>query len=191
MRTGEIFKDIKNVELFCEEFFVLGFELRRLTEDDDISPLTLLLREAYQRLADLGLRYTATWQSDEITRSRASRGECYLLLDAGEYIATVTLEPTASKSKGSAWFAREGVASFHQFAVSPRYQGKGLGGQILNFIESRAAQLGACELALDTAEPAAHLTEMYEKRGYRFVEFAQWEETNYRSVIMSKVLKKI
>jgi hypothetical protein len=48
--------------------------------------------------------------------------------------------------------------------------------------------LGFSEIALDTSERAHHLIQMYEKRGYRFVEYFQWEVTNYRSVVLSKKL---
>ena len=44
-------------------------------------------------------------------------------------------------------------------------------------------------VTLDTAEGAEHLIRTYEKRGYRFIEYVQWEVTNYRSVVMSKKLK--
>jgi len=30
---------------------------------------------------------------------------------------------------------------------------------------------------------------MYEKRGYRFIEYARWDSVNYRSVILSKTLR--
>ncbi|MBW1796697.1 MAG: GNAT family N-acetyltransferase, partial [Deltaproteobacteria bacterium] len=45
---------------------------------------------------------------------------------------------------------------------------------------------GASELALDTAEQATHLINWYERLGYRFIEYVDWDVTNYRSVIMSK-----
>ena len=43
-------------------------------------------------------------------------------------------------------------------------------------------------LALDTAEGATHLIDWYAKLGFEFVEYTQWEVTNYRSVIMAKPL---
>src|SRR5579864_3313349 len=48
--------------------------------------------------------------------------------------------------------------------------------------------LGAGALALDTAEPATDLIRFYSRHGYRIVETVQWEEVNYRSVVMSKQL---
>jgi len=44
-------------------------------------------------------------------------------------------------------------------------------------------------VAVDTAEGAAHLITFYRARGYRQVAYAQWDHTNYRSVILSKRLK--
>ena len=75
-----------------------------------------------------------------------------------------------------------------QFAVEPGQQRNGLGGTLIQFAENRARELGAKELALDTAVPATHLIQYYERRGYRHVGFAQWKTTNYQSVILSKTL---
>jgi len=57
---------------------------------------------------------------------------------------------------------------------------------MMEIIETKAKSLGALEIALDTAEGAAHLIRFYEKRGYEFIQYVQWEVTNYRSVIMSR-----
>jgi ribosomal protein S18 acetylase RimI-like enzyme len=77
---------------------------------------------------------------------------------------------------------------FSQFGVEPGLQRRGIGSILLDLVERRARETGAGELALDTAEGAAHLIKLYEKRGYRFVEHADWEKTNYRSVVLSKRL---
>jgi len=61
---------------------------------------------------------------------------------------------------------------------------------LLKEVEVEASKNGVEELALDTAEPAIHLIEFYKKRGYRFIEYTQWDEVNYRSVIMSKNFKR-
>ena len=58
----------------------------------------------------------------------------------------------------------------------------------MRVIEQRALQQGATELALDTAEGATHLIRWYERLGFRFIQHVSWDETNYRSVVMSKRL---
>ncbi len=114
-------------------------------------------------------------------------------------VGTITLTPPASSRPGSVephhaaapWYGHPFVAKFNQFGVEPNLQRKGVGARLLGEVERRARELGATELALDTAEPAKDLIATYTRRGYRFVEYAQWKSTNYRSVILSKRLNAV
>lgn len=162
--------------------------VRGLRDDDPIPAITRLLHEAYAPLAAMGLRYTATHQSDEVTVSRLQRGVPFVGELDGEIVATVTLYPTAGPNSSCAWYREPGVLSFGQFAVHPDLQRHGLGARLIGMVEDEALNRGGRELALDTAEPAHHLRQWYEKLGYRFIEFADWSTTNYRSVILSKLL---
>jgi GNAT superfamily N-acetyltransferase len=160
-------------------------EIRRLDPADSVRELTSLLHCAYARLAAMGLRYMATHQSDEMTRERIAQGECYVALSKGALVGTIMFKPTAATG-GSPWLDRPEVASLGQFAVAPDLQAQGLGARLMDLAEGRAAETGAKEIALGTAEPAAHLVAWYGRRGYRLIEHVQWSHTNYRSVIMSK-----
>lgn len=92
-------------------------------------------------------------------------------------------------SSGTAHYQRSDVATCGQFAVEPEYQGKGIGSRLMQLAEERAVEVGATELALDTAEMAHALIEFYAKRGFRFIEHVRWDTVNYRSVVLSKVLR--
>ncbi|MEK7951231.1 GNAT family N-acetyltransferase [Luteolibacter soli] len=162
--------------------------LRSLRDDDSIPEITRLLHAAYAPLAAMGLRYTATHQSDETTLSRLQRGVPFIGELNGEIIATVTLYPTAGENSSCAWYREPGVFYFGQFGVSPRLQGHGLGLRMMEMLEKESVARGGRELALDTAEQAHHLIQWYEKIGYRFIQYADWSTTNYRSVILSKSL---
>jgi GNAT superfamily N-acetyltransferase len=163
--------------------------LRSLSDDDSIPEITRLLHEAYAPLAAMGLRFTATHQTDEITLSRLQRGVPFIGELDGEIVATVTLYPTAGANSSCAWYRELGVFYFGQFAVRPDLQGHGLGLRMMEMLEKESITRGGRELALDTAEQAHHLRAWYEKLGYRFIEFADWSTTNYRSVILSKSLQ--
>jgi len=162
-------------------------EIRLLKPEDAISDVTLLVNRAYKRLADLGLRYVATWQGDDITLKRVRDAECYVGLLDGRLVATLVFR-AAGRTRGCPWYDRPDVSSFGQFGVEPELQGRGIGSAMLAHAENRAKETGAKEIACDTAEPAAHLIKWYRNRGYRFVEYARWDVTNYRSVILSKKL---
>lgn len=165
-----------------------GILVRDLREDDPIPEITRLLHEAYAPLAAMGLRYTATHQDDEVTLRRLRRGFPFVGELDGKIVATVTLYPTAGPESACAWYREPGVFSFGQFAVRPDLQHRGLGARLIGMLEEETIARGGRELALDTAEPAHHLRRWYEKLGFRFIEFADWSTTNYRSVILSKQL---
>ena len=163
-------------------------EIRLIHEADSREALTQLLHRAYASLAALGLRYRATHQDVATTQRRIAQGECYVLSDGTRVVGTVLLIPPSARSTHCAWYDRLDVAVISQFAVEPELQRQGLGRRLLDFAERRALDLGALEVAVDTAEPAVHLVELYQARGYRFVCHAQWDHTNFRSVVLSKRL---
>jgi GNAT superfamily N-acetyltransferase len=167
-----------------------GFELRPLAETDSLEELTELLHLGYKRLADMGLRFVATYQDVETTRKRVGEGACWVAASGGRLVGTITLYDT-TRASGCAWYERPEVACFGQFTVHPDMQGSGVGSAMMELVERLAREGGATELALDTAEPAEHLIRYYKNRGYRFIEYVQWDVTNYRSVILSKTLASI
>ena len=167
-------------------------QIRRIDSSDSISTLTLLIRRAYKQLAEMGFNYTGSYQDDETTQTRISTGECYVLLENGVLVGTITrYPPNGQPWPAQEWYAQPGVASCGQFAVDPYLQRNGRGSELMDFVERRASEIGAKELALDTSEGANHLIRFYTKRGYRFIEYIQHAGKTYRSVILSKALSHV
>ncbi|MDD4052610.1 MAG: GNAT family N-acetyltransferase [candidate division Zixibacteria bacterium] len=161
--------------------------IRPLSEDDSLEELTELLHRAYKVLADMGLKFLATWQDVETTRKRISNGTCFVALKDDRIVGTITFKmPHAGH--GVAWLDRPDIGHISQMAVEPAYQNRGIGACLMKHAEDHARAQGLAELALDTSEQAHHLISWYERLGYRFVECVQWDVTNYRSVVMSKTL---
>lgn len=146
-----------------------------------------MLNAAYAPLASRGMRFVASWQDEKTTRERCLGGTSFVAEAGGLIVGTVTCYGPG-QANGSPWYDRPDVASIGQWAVDPAWQGRGIGRLLLDAAEDCARALGARHLALDTSEHAAELIATYEKRGYSFVEHVQWNETNYRSVILSKPL---
>ncbi len=156
---------------------------------DSVEEITELLHLAYGALARQGMHYNASHQPPSQTLDRLSRGDSFLAVDegSGKIIGTIS----AYKSTPENWhdyYCRPGLMYFGQFAVHPDYQGYGVAKKLYQIVEDHARQMGATEIALDTAETAHDLIAMYRRWGFEIVDSANWDSTNYVSVIMSKPL---
>lgn len=135
----------------------------------------------------MGLNYTAVDQSPEVTAQRISGGRCFVATKEDALVGTIVVQPTYAENECE-YFTRPGVAAAHQFAVDPDQQGLGIGRSLLAKAEEWAASSGFRELAMDTAEQATHLIDLYRGLGYRHVGWVQWTGKAYRSVVLSKPL---
>ncbi|KAB7672051.1 GNAT family N-acetyltransferase [Bacillus sp. B1-b2] len=165
--------------------FIRPFESTK----DDIEQLTKLLNISYKQLADLGFNYMATHQDSTVTRRRIKNAVCLIALKDSEIIGSITYY-SPKNNTGCHWYDKDNVAKIGQFGVNPSFQSKGVGRELLELVEKLATKDKAEELALDTAEGASHLIQYYGKKGYRFIEYVNWNHTNYRSVVLSKSLVK-
>ena len=163
------------------------FRVRLFEESDSIHDLTALLHRAYAQLGSMGLNYTAVDQTAEVTAKRIQGGQCFVVASESALVGTIVVQPTYEKNECE-YFTRPRVAAAHQFAIDPGHQGKGIGRMLLDHAERWAAQCGFTELAIDTAEQATHLVELYSRLGYRHVGWVQWPGKVYRSVVLSKPL---
>src|SRR5688500_4667631 len=126
-------------------------QIRAIEAGDSIAELTELLHRAYASLAELGLRYKATDQDADTTRSRLASGEGYLLVEGARVLGTILVIPPSARAPYCEWYDRPDVAVLSQLAIEPTEQRRGLGSVLLRFAEARARALGACEAAVDTA----------------------------------------
>jgi GNAT superfamily N-acetyltransferase len=161
--------------------------LRLFEESDSIDELTLLLHRAYASLGKMGLNYTAVDQTPQVTAKRIRDGNCFVVTAEARLVGTIVAQPLYAQNDCE-YFTRGGVATAHQFAVHPEHQGLGIGRMLLARAEQWDAESGFTELAMDTAEQATHLIELYTRLGYRHVGWVQWQGKVYRSVVLSKQL---
>jgi predicted N-acetyltransferase YhbS len=102
---------------------------------------------------------------------QVGQGACSVALVDGALVGTIMFKPV-DRTGGCPGLNRPDEASLGQLAVAPERQALKLGGR-LDLMEARAAETGAEEIALDTAESAAHLVGWYGRCGYRQIEHAQ------------------
>ena len=165
--------------------------IRLLEPTDSIEELTEVLHRAFKSLADMGLHFTAVDQSPQVTRQVIKDAECYVAVLKGRIVGTCTFKcKKTDQTTGSPWLDHPDVVSHTQLAVDPDLPAMGIARALHDVIEDRARELGATEIALDTAENAKHLVRLYQWSGYRIVDTAYAVHTNYRSVVMSKRLRE-
>jgi ribosomal protein S18 acetylase RimI-like enzyme len=150
--------------------------------DNDVPAIRKLVNLAYKELADRGWNYTATYQDEDTTRERISKGKCFVLRSEGEIVATIIF-------KVENHFTGNRTAYLSQLAVHPNHKKNGIGTMLMDFCENLAIQQGFDGIQLDTAKPADHLVNWYLKREYRIVGETRWEKKTYESFIFEKALK--
>lgn len=164
-----------------------GLIIRQITENDSLEDLTDLLHRAYKQLADMGLKYLATYQSVEQTGERIAKGVCFVAELEGKIVGTVTYYPPDESFASKKLYLSE-TAWLGQMGVEPVLQKKGIGLKLVNHVEEYIGSIGIKSIGLDTSEEASHLIDWYNKLGYEFKEYIKWDITNYRSVVLVKRL---
>lgn len=162
--------------------------IRLLGPGDDLVRLTELIHAAYAPQAAKGLRYWGTHQSVEDTRRRFESGQGFVAECEGQYAGTITVRPPQPESPVML-YRDPHTWTICQFAVSPAWQGRGLGRALHKAAVAHVSTRGGRAMALDTAEPAHGLIEIYRGWGYEVAGDVDWRpHTNYRSVVMRKAL---
>lgn len=169
------------------EWVLEMFEIRRLDSKDSMEDLTSMLHRAFSPMGREGIGCTGFNQSVEVTAERVRLGECFVAERDGRIVGTLTLH-RPDKHSECHWYRQADVASLHQFAVDPAYQGTGCGASLLGFAKRWATEQGFHGLALDTPIPATHLIRFYEARGFRKIERVRFVGKAYTSCILSKTI---
>lgn len=152
---------------------------------DSWERLTTLLHRAFAPLAMNGLHCRCADQDASATQQRAQAGECYVAISSGQMIGTMTLSLRDPASPCEHYHRRD-VATLHQFAVAPSWQGRGLGRAMLAFAGRWAASHGARQLALDTPFPASGLLEFYRSQGFTLVDVVNFPGRGYDSAVFGR-----
>lgn len=150
---------------------------------EDVPTLRLLLNAAYKELADLGLNYTATYQDENETRKQIRDYRVFVLVEGTRIIATIN-------ARDENWFS--GLRSLYlgKFAVWPELKRQGLGMILFNYAEKIALSEGYQSVQLDTAKPATHLVELYQRLGYKIIGETHFEGKTYDSWIFEKQISE-
>jgi GNAT superfamily N-acetyltransferase len=164
----------------------MAFDIRRVTAEDDVNEVTELVHSAYAPHLVNGLHFWGTRQTPEETARRIGSGVAFVAMEDGCYIGIIIARPPQPSSVVKL-YRDPTVWSFGQLSVAPGHKGLGLGRQLHEAALAYARSQGAKFMALDTAQPATQLIELYRRWGYEAVGTHDWRpRTNYLSVLMMR-----
>jgi len=143
-------------------------ETVRLAELRDAERVREVIYEAYALIRELNLHWPAAHADVALVRDNIAENDCYVIEADGIIAGTITLS-----RKGEARQFTD-LPFLKWFAVHPDYQGFGIGGRLLDYVEREIVlgRHGAPAVTLATAEKHPWLLPMYERRGYeRYIAF--------------------
>lgn len=161
--------------------------IRRWEDFDSAEGLTELLHRAYARWGEKGIFFVAVDQTVATTIGRLADSFTFVAVEDDRLAGVITLYDGPRKYS-PAYYGRDGVWFFGQFAVEPSLQGTGLGWRLMQAAEKFALEQGGTEIACDTRDGAVELVEYYERCGYRQVETHGGPFTSDRSIVLAKRL---
>ena len=153
-----------------------------IKKPDNISceSLQQLLHTAHQSNAAKGLIYgTANQSVAEWEKTLRNNAICFVALDGDKVAGTATLE----FRKRNFFFKNFEIACFGLFGVLPEYKGKHLGDKLLDkcieTYNAKGYKYLYCSTAIDNN---LFVRNMYEKRGFKKVDFFKAKANNFYSV---------
>ncbi|MCS7464585.1 GNAT family N-acetyltransferase [Paenibacillus doosanensis] len=137
-------------------------QFRLATEEDAAELLDVSLR-AYEPIRQLGIHFAAATADLETVKKNIRNNACYVLVDDGKIIATVSVRMPWGPQPGPA-----GLPHIWWFAVDPAVGKKGIGTTLLEWVEQTVIRdtLKAPGVTLGTADKHPWLIDMYERKGY-------------------------
>jgi ribosomal protein S18 acetylase RimI-like enzyme len=138
----------------------------------DIEAIMALVKDCIRDMEAQGIfqwgEHYPTW---EIFQSDIQNSSLYVSQDAGELLGILTMDEEQSPEYNQLlWRVQSGkVLVIHRLAVNPKWQGKGIGGQLMDFAENYAMEHQYGSIRLDAYSGNPFALKLYEHRGYQKV----------------------
>ena len=142
----------------------------RKAQRQDVQPITACARAAYSIYVDRIGRKPAPMVADFATQ--VGEGLVYVIGEGRTIYGYVVFYP------------RKDHIHLENVAVWPEHTGKGLGGQLIAFVEDEARRNGFATVELYTNRKMFENLSMYPKLGY--VELDRWTEDGFERVFFRK-----
>jgi len=157
----------------------------------DLAQVMVLIKATTVAMRSVGiLQWDDFYPDSETMRADLESGALYKLCENGIFVSIVTINSNSPKEYDQLpWRDQQGKhATVHRLTVHPDWQGRGIGKQMMRFVESFTQQHGHTSLRLDAHSRNEQALSLY--RGMGFHEVGGVEFRNGSFICFEKHITK-
>lgn len=161
----------------------------RLGKIEDVSSIVCLIQAAIKKMDESGIhQWDELYPTAEDFSEDIKKGNLYVAVDNDKIAALYVISGESDEEYNYAdWkYPNDTAYILHRFCISPEYQNKGLGKQILLKIENQIKKMGYKSVRLDVFTENPYAQKLYRHNGYEVRGFADWRKGRFD--LMEKIL---
>ena len=154
----------------------------RLAEKSDIDDVVKLVKAAIVQMEADGIyQWDDIYPAKEDFINDIEKKSLYLAIDSKKLAAIYVISAESDEAyKNAAWENNdESAYILHRFCVSPDYQNKGIGKEVLAHIETQIYEMGYKSIRLDVFTENPYAQKLYRKSGYIVRGYADWRKGRF------------
>lgn len=141
----------------------------RLGKIEDVSSIVCLIQAAIKKMEESGIhQWDELYPTVEDFSEDIKKGNLYVAVDNDKIAALYVISGESDEEYNYAdWkYPNDTAYILHRFCISPEYQNKGLGKQILLKIENQIKEMGYKSVRLDVFTENPYAQKLYRHNGY-------------------------
>ena len=154
----------------------------RLAKKSDIDDVVKLVKAAIVQMEADGIyQWDDIYPAKEDFINDIEKKSLYLAIDSKKLAAIYVISAESDEAyKNAAWENNdESAYILHRFCVSPNYQNKGIGKEVLAHIETQIYEMGYKSIRLDVFTENPYAQKLYRKSGYIVRGYADWRKGRF------------
>ena len=154
----------------------------RLAEKSDIDDVVKLVKAAIVQMEADGIyQWDDIYPAKEDFINDIEKKSLYLAIDSKKLAAIYVISAESDEAyKNAVWENNdESAYILHRFCVSPDYQNKGIGKEVLAHIETQIYEMGYKSIRLDVFTENPYAQKLYRKSGYIVRGYADWRKGRF------------
>ena len=154
----------------------------RLGRLEDIDKITNLISDAIKEMELNGIhQWDEIYPTKEDFLDDISKSNLYVVMDEEKLAAiyVISSESDDAYTKVNWQYPNETAYILHRFCVSPHYQNKGLGKQLLMHIETQIREMGYQSIRLDVFTENPYAQKLYRHNGYEARGYVDWRKGRF------------